>query len=92
MTSTPAHIVPYVEALGEAKAIDFLTAFGGSALVLSGSATSRVRTVLDEPEVARLRDTFGSVITRVPLARAWVAQQRPTPPQRDGLGNPPSSR
>ncbi len=71
----PAHLAPYVEILGENRAIVFLLTFGGGNVYLSGrQADSRIRTVLDEPTIARLREEFGHRIDRVPVGKTWIAQ------------------
>ncbi len=71
----PAHLAPYVEILGETRAIVFLLTFGGGNVYLSGrQADSRIRTILDEATIARLRDEFGHRIDRVPVGKTWIAQ------------------
>ena len=71
----PAHVAPYVRALGPDLAVRFFLAFGGADLAIGANPQRRsrlVRTVGFEP-ARRLADTPG-LPKRVPLAKPWCAR------------------
>jgi hypothetical protein len=75
---TPAHIVPYVEALGVEDAIAFFLAIGGSTIYLprfrSGDK-SVAATIVGAEKVRALADRLDLDYVKVPLARQWTAKQ-----------------
>lgn len=71
----PAQIQPYVDALGEHKAIQFLMRFGGAPLYLPNNPTaaSQLRDFVSPSEMAALVKALGAGhISRVPVAREWL--------------------
>ncbi|MGK8234032.1 helix-turn-helix domain-containing protein [Roseovarius sp. MS2] len=72
---TPVQIRPYVEALGEADAVEFLLEFGGAELYLGRNPRrSRVAKRFGREKAALLARTAEHLPARVPLARRWIAQ------------------
>lgn len=72
----PAHIAPYVRALGQDGALAFLMELGGAELYIAKSPKSRSRLVQvvgqDKAEaLARVADHLPS---RIPTAKPWLAQ------------------
>ena len=73
---TPAHVAPYVEALGEDRAIAFLLAFGGAPAYLANrpSEMNKIVPVIGDDGLAALVAEFRHRIDRVPVAKPWIAQ------------------
>lgn len=72
----PAHIEPYVTALGAEATVRFLLAFGGANLYIAadpkgGSMAVDVIGLEGMQALARIRDRLPH---RVPLAKPWVAR------------------
>jgi len=76
MIRPPAHIEPYVAALGEALALEFLLAFGGGPVYLAQNPQNRnqLLPVIGEAGIAALHAEFGSRIDRVPTSKVWIAR------------------
>ncbi|RVT83348.1 helix-turn-helix domain-containing protein [Rhodobacteraceae bacterium CCMM004] len=72
----PAHVAPYVDALGIETAIEFLLAFGGSALYTPATPRQRGAFALKfGMDAARaLSARADRLQPRVPLASRWLAQ------------------
>lgn len=73
----PAHIAPYVEALGVDDAIRLFLEVGGSPIYLPkdrSSDTSRAATVIGALKVKALADRLGVDYVKVPLAKKWIAE------------------
>ncbi|PTW61410.1 hypothetical protein C8N35_102119 [Breoghania corrubedonensis] len=73
----PAHIAPYVEALGHQRAAEFLLAFGGAAAYVAENPQERgkMTEAIGEDSVRALGAVLGfGRIDRVPVAGWWVAQ------------------
>ncbi|WP_238121975.1 MULTISPECIES: hypothetical protein [unclassified Xanthobacter] len=71
----PAHVAPYVRALGLDRAVDFLLAFGGAPMSFSMRERQRSRALdlVGLDGVQALQREVGRA-TRVPLAKQWIAQ------------------
>lgn len=71
----PAHVRPYVDALGVDRAVAFLLRHGGGPAALSArpGAGSSVAETIGAEGVAALRAVYGERIDDVPLAGAWIA-------------------
>lgn len=71
----PAHVAPFVRALGAEAAAEFLLAFGGAeiALAVAPGAASRLVQALGAAAAARLAAELGPGKLRVPLAKPWLA-------------------
>lgn len=72
----PAHVEPYVKALGPDRALAFLLHFGGADLYIPARPTGRSQLVevigMDGAEALfRVRDQLQY---RVPTAKPWIAQ------------------
>lgn len=72
----PAHVEPFVRALGPRGAVRFLLAFGGAEMHFAQAPTRRGRLVqaVGAEGAARLAAEFGGLRLRVPLAKAWLAR------------------
>ena len=72
----PAHLQPYVDALGEADAIRFLLAFGGAELYVprDPKGQSRVARELGIDVARRLSEVADRLPRRVPTAKPWIAR------------------
>lgn len=72
----PAHVEPFVRALGPQEAARFLLSFGGAEMSLAYSPTARGRLVraVGAEAAARLAAEFGGLRLRVPLAKPWLAR------------------
>lgn len=73
----PAHVEPFVTALGVDRAVEFLLAFGGAPIYVAGvrfTQANRLVPVIGEDGVAALNREFGSRIDRVPVAKVWIAR------------------
>jgi len=73
----PAHVAPYIDALGIDKAAEFLLSFGGAPIYLSDSpgARSQVAAAIGAEGVRALKERLGeSTIQRVPTADKWLAR------------------
>lgn len=72
----PAHVAPFVRALGAPGAVEFLLEFGGAELNVAQAPTARGRLVraLGPEAAARLAAELGGVRLRVPLAKPWLAR------------------
>lgn len=75
-TRVPAHLQPYVDALGEADAIRFLLAFGGAELYVprDPKGQSRVARELGIDLARKLSDVADRLPRRVPTAKPWIAR------------------
>ncbi|RVQ76133.1 hypothetical protein [Sinorhizobium medicae] len=75
---TPAHIAPFVEALGADGAVDMLLEFGGSQIHLSRPDYDNMKSAVAErfgkQAVGALAKVFGAGYIKVPLGRQWIAQ------------------
>lgn len=72
----PAHLEPYVDALGIEDAVHLFLGLGGSQIYLPKRSTPRsqaARTIGAE-NVDKLAERLGYGYIKVPLARQWVAQ------------------
>lgn len=71
----PAHVEPYVRALGSALAVRFLLTFGGAELYMAKDPTEHGRVVaLVGVDLARaLGREADNMPKRVPLAKPWLA-------------------
>lgn len=70
----PAHVAPYVDALGTDLAIEFLLHFGGAELYLAKAPQSSRLVAFMGPEPARrLAAEAHRMQRRVPLASPWIA-------------------
>lgn len=72
----PAHLQPYVDALGEADAIRFLLAFGGAELYVpkDPKGQGRVARELGIEVARRLSEVSDRLPRRVPTAKPWIAR------------------
>lgn len=72
----PAHVAPYVEALGHDLAVEFLLRFGGGELPIPEAPTLRGRLVaaLGPEAAARLAAVRDRLPRRVPVASPWLAR------------------
>lgn len=72
----PAHIQPYVEALGVDSTVEFLMAFGGAELSLRvNPRDGRLVALLGREKAMELAAIAGHLPRRIPLAKPWLAQQ-----------------
>jgi hypothetical protein len=74
----PANLRPYVDALGEDLAIKFFLRFGGAPLYIAERPQLRsdlVACIGAEMVVALARSTGGGHISRVPIAKEWIANR-----------------
>jgi hypothetical protein len=71
----PAHVAPYVEALGPEGAVTFLLEFGGAELSLPAVPKRRspVARLLGIEAALRLSAVAHRLPRRVPTARPWIA-------------------
>jgi len=71
----PAHVTPYVDALGHDLAVEFLLRFGGSRLYWAQDPKGRSEAeALVGAEKLRALSAFRPrEVTRVPTARPWLA-------------------
>jgi hypothetical protein len=71
----PAHVQPYVDALGEDRALDVLLTFGGSEVYLASRPTerSRLAQLIGTDGVVALAAISDSLKSRIPTARPWCA-------------------
>ncbi|SOC19551.1 hypothetical protein [Rhodobacter maris] len=72
----PAHVEPYVRALGIDAALDFLLAFGGADLYIPATPNGRSRLVAEigREGAERLAAIAHTLPKRVPTAKPWIAQ------------------
>lgn len=72
----PAHVAPYVEALGYEKAIEFFLAFGGADLYIPDKprAGSELLNVVGLSGIEQLAERRHLLQRRVPLATPWLAR------------------
>lgn len=72
----PAHVAPYVDALGPETAIRFLLEFGGAELYIAASPKGRSRmvAVIGVEGAAALAAIAHRLPKRVPTAKPWIAQ------------------
>lgn len=73
----PAHVEPYVRALGVDGAIRFFLAFGGAGVYLSERSTARSRIVQEfgDGAMRALADALGAgEVEAVPVPKRWMAQ------------------
>ncbi|TBB88274.1 hypothetical protein ELH41_16215 [Rhizobium ruizarguesonis] len=74
----PAHLEPYVLALGEDKAIEFFLRFGGAQIYLSENpqpSSEAAQVIGIEGVRALARALRSGHILRVPLAKEWTANR-----------------
>lgn len=71
----PAHVAPYVEALGRDRAIRFLLEFGGAELYIAASPKGRsgMISVIGPDGAAALAAIAHRLPKRVPTAKPWIA-------------------
>lgn len=71
----PAHVQPYVDALGADRALDLLLTFGGSEVYLASRPTERSRVVqlIGTDGVTALAAISATLKSRIPTARPWCA-------------------
>lgn len=71
----PAHIAPYVEALGRDLAIRFLLEFGGAELYIPAAPKGRSRLVevIGREGALALAQIAHRLPKRVPTAKPWIA-------------------
>ncbi len=71
----PAHVAPYVEALGETKAVEFLMEFGGGVAYLSGNPQpgSDLCNLIGRDGVVALASQIGDGPLRIPTAKPYLA-------------------
>lgn len=76
LPATPAHLVPYVEALGIDGAMHLILSMGGSEIYLPEKSSPRSLTArtIGAANVDRLASVLGYGYYKVPLARKWVAE------------------
>lgn len=74
----PAHVAPYVAALGLDRAVAFLLAFGGAEIYLADrpQARSQVAAVVGADGAAALASRLGRGSLRIPTAKPWIAAVR----------------
>lgn len=72
----PAHVAPYVEALGAPAAVALFLALGGSQIYLPRRSSTRTLAAktIGADNVERLAAALGYGYIKVPLARQWIAQ------------------
>ena len=72
----PAHVRPYVEALGENLAIRFLLNFGGAELYIAAQPTEagRLAAVIGTEGARAIAGISDRLPRRVPLAKPWIAK------------------
>ncbi|MFD1330240.1 hypothetical protein [Mycoplana ramosa] len=72
----PAHLQPYIDALGEDLGIEFLLSFGGSYVYLSErpQARSPVVELLGEELSITLARSVGAGSFRVPVGKPFIAR------------------
>lgn len=72
----PPQAEPYVAALGEELAAEFLLQFGGAPIVFSAKSYghSRAHELIGEDGVRALGAYYGGERHRVPLEKKWLAQ------------------
>lgn len=74
----PAHLEPYVVALGLERAVTFFLAFGGSPAYVAKRPERRsaMRDVIGEDGIKALSRLMDGRIARVPMPRKWLARAR----------------
>lgn len=74
--AVPAHIAPYVKAIGVDRAVALFLALGGSQIYLPRRSSSRTiaAQTIGADQVARLAAELGHGYYKVPIARQWVAE------------------
>jgi hypothetical protein len=72
----PAHVAPFVRALGPRGAAEFLLRFGGAEMHFAHVPTARgmIARAVGSEGAARLAAEFGGRRMRVPLAKPWLAR------------------
>lgn len=72
----PAHIAPYVEAIGAERAVALFLALGGSQIYLPRRSSKRTiaAQTIGADQVERLAAVLGHGYIKVPIARQWVAE------------------
>lgn len=72
----PAHVAPFVEAVGAEAAVELLLRFGGAEVHVAGRPRARSRLVaaVGEAAAARLAAVADRLPRRWPLAKPWIAQ------------------
>lgn len=76
LSPAPAHLSPYVEALGVDGAIALFLALGGSQIYLPRRSSNRTvaAQTIGADNVERLAAALGYGYIKVPLARQWIAK------------------
>ncbi|MBC7313611.1 MAG: hypothetical protein H5U11_14050 [Rhizobium sp.] len=71
----PAHVQPFVTAVGIEKTIDFLLAFGGSYVYLSENPQERsdVANAIGRDAAVKIARQVGSGSFRIPTAKPFIA-------------------
>jgi hypothetical protein len=75
--AVPAHVAPYVEAIGAELTVKLFLELGGSQIYLprrSGKRTPAAKSI-GADQVERLARALGYGYIKVPLARQWTAEQ-----------------
>lgn len=74
----PAHLAPYVDALGVDMAVEFLLTFGGAEMYYSRRPTPRSQLVqkfgMDAARVLATAAQDHNLPNRVPTGKRWIAQ------------------
>ena len=78
-SQAPAHLRPYIDVLGEERAVEFLLEFGGGTFYLAADPKGNSEIArylgldLAAQLVAVLRSASSSTYARVPTAKPWIA-------------------
>ena len=72
----PAHLAPFVHALGVDLAIRFLLRFGGAEMYIAASPSSRSLLVREfgEEAAAKIAAACARLPRRIPLGKEWIAE------------------
>lgn len=72
----PAHVAPYVEALGPARAVEFLLRYGGAEMYVAATPSERGRVAREMgwDTAEALSQVADRLPRRVPTAKRWVAR------------------
>lgn len=66
-------VAPYIQALGEDGALDFLLEYGGQTIHIPMREGSQLGRGIGEEKVAALRTALGQGALSVPTSRRWLA-------------------
>lgn len=82
----PAHIEPYVNMLGEERAVKFLLAFGGQRIHIPQSPArwGHIAEIVGEEGAAALAQAASRLPQRTPVAKPYLAQVLFTQTKDDG--------